>query len=34
MPNLVNRLSHHAVTINAKLSISITRSASTAGPIQ
>ncbi len=33
MPNLVNRPSHHAVTINAELSISITRSIGTAGPL-
>ena len=34
MPNLVNRLPHHAVTIDADLSISVARSTSTAGPLQ
>ena len=34
MPNLVNRLSHNAATIDAELSISITRSICTAGFLQ
>jgi len=34
MPNLVNRLSHNAATINAELSISITRFVHTAGLVQ
>ena len=34
MPNLVNRLSHNAATIDAELSIFITRFICTAGPLQ